>query len=273
MGERQQMLAFDAKRAWVEDKHTLDDVLEFADIAGPVILTQRFQRFFAYLHARPAILAAKLSEELAYQKRNVLLALAQRRYKERNHVEAIEEIFSEVALGDLFLEILVRRCDEPDVDVQGLRPTHGREELVIKGAQHLGLRFEAHIAYFVQEERPSVGAFEHASLLWRAAGLRAMPIAEELGLDMRLRNCRAVELNKDAIASEAFCVDGASNQFLACPRLSVDEHAASGGSHKADLLTKRLGRHAFAGENSACIELPAKFEILIAQTARLDGVF
>ena len=116
VGERRQMLALDAQRARIEDQHALDHVLQFAHVAGPVVLLEGFERLFADLHARAAVLAAELGEEFADQERDVLLALAQRRHEERNDVEAVEEVFAEVALGDLLFEILVGGGDEADVD-------------------------------------------------------------------------------------------------------------------------------------------------------------
>ena len=234
------MLALDAQGARIEDQHALDDILEFAHVAGPVVVGQRFERFFADLHARAAVLAAKLGQKLARQQRNVLLALAQRRHKKRNHVEAIEEIFAEVALGDLFFEILVGGGDEAHIDAQGLRAADRREQLVVEGAEHLGLGFEAHVADFVEEERSAVGALEGAALLRRSAGLRAVAIAEELGLDVRLGNGGAVELDEDAVAAQALGVNGAGDEFLAGARFAVDEDAAVGGRHEANLLAQRL---------------------------------
>ena len=105
----------------IENHDALDDVLEFAHVAGPVVLARACEGFFADLHARAAVLAAKLGEEFAGEERNILLALAERRHKKRDNIEAVEEVFAEVALGDLFFEILVGGGDEAHVDAQGLR--------------------------------------------------------------------------------------------------------------------------------------------------------
>ena len=153
-----------------------------------------------------------------------------------------------------------------------LRAADRREQLIVERAQHLGLGLEAHVADFIEEERAAVGALERAALLGRAAGLRAVAIAEQLGLDVVFGNGGAVELDEDAIAAQALGVDGAGDEFLAGARFAVDEHAAVGGRHEPDLLAQRFDRHAVAGEDRADAELALEFEILVAQAARFDGV-
>ena len=209
-----------------------------------------FKRLVADLHARAAVLAAEFGEEFARQERDVLLALAQRRHEERHHVEAVEEIFAEVALGDLLFEILVGGGNQADVDAQGLCAADRREQLVVEGAEHLGLRFEAHVADFVQKQRTAVGAFQCAALFGWAARLHAVAIAEELGLDVCFGNGGAVEFDEDAVAAEALGMNGAGDEFLAGAGFAVDEYAAVRRGHEPDLLTQRFDRNAFAGERS-----------------------
>ena len=105
----------------------LDEVLEFAHVAGPVVASEGLQSVFGNFHARAAVLAAELREKLARQQRNVLLAFAQRRNEERHHVEPVEKIFAKVALGNLLFKVFVGRRDQPHVHAQWLRAAHGRK--------------------------------------------------------------------------------------------------------------------------------------------------
>ena len=99
-----------------------------------------------------------------------------------------------------------------------------------------------------------------------------MPVAEKLGLDMRLGNGGAVQLHENAVAAQALGVNGARNQFLARSRFAVDEHAAVGRRHQPDLLPQRLHRHALAGQHRADAELALELQVLRAQPPRLHGV-
>jgi len=136
----------------------------------------------------------------------------------------------------------------------------------------LGLCFQAHVAHFVQVERTSVGAFQGAALLRRTARLRAVPIAEQLSLNVSLGDGRAVQLHKNTIPPQALGMNGAGNQFLARARLAVDEHPAVGGSHQPNLLPQRLHRNACAGEHRAHAELTLEFEVFRPQPPCLHCV-
>ncbi len=82
----------------------------------------------------------------------------------------------------------------------------------------------------------------------------------------------AVEFDEDAVAAQAFSVNSARDEFLAGAGLAIDEHAAVGGRHEANLLAQRLDRHAFTGEHSANAELALEFEVLVAKAAGFDGI-
>ena len=86
------------------------------------------------------------------------------------------------------------------------------------------------------------------------------------------RDGGAVELDENAVAAQAFGMDGAGDEFLAGARLAVDEDAAVGGRHEANLLAQRLEGHAFAGEHGGHAELALELLVFGAQAARFDGV-
>ena len=177
------MLALDALGLGVEDQDALDEIAELADVAGPVVLAQGGEGVFGHLDVRSAVLLAELLQEFLDEERDVFLAIAERRHEEGDDVEAVEEVFAEVAAGDLFFEILVGRGDDSDVDVDGVRCSDGEEALFVECAQNLGLRLEAHVADFVEEERAAVGAFEGTALLrsgrrgWRRGDSRRVRLS------------------------------------------------------------------------------------------------
>ena len=57
----------------------LDDVLELAHVARPVVVHQQIERFGRQLECGPRVLVAVLLEEVLDEQRDVVLALAQRR--------------------------------------------------------------------------------------------------------------------------------------------------------------------------------------------------
>jgi len=62
------------------------------------------------------IFAAALVEIVLNQRRNLLAALAQRWDFETDHIQAIEQVFAELALCDQLLEIGVGRRDDAHID-------------------------------------------------------------------------------------------------------------------------------------------------------------
>ena len=129
-----QMFALDALDLGVEDHDALDQVAQLADVAGPVVLLEGGEGVFVHFYAGTAVLLAELEEELLDQQGDVFLAVAQRRDEEGDDVEAVEEVFAEVAAGDLFLEVLVGSGDDADVDVDGVAGADGEEALFVQRA-------------------------------------------------------------------------------------------------------------------------------------------
>ncbi len=285
LGKRGQVLALNAEDAGIEDEDAFDEIAEFADVAGPVVLGEGFEGFVADFNAGTAVLTAEDVEEFADEGRDVLLAFAQGGHGKGDDVEAVEEVFAEVAFEDFLFEVFVGGGDDADVDADGLGASDGGKELFVEGAEDLGLSFEAHVANFIEEEGAAVGAFESASLLrgdacgggsWRAlegAGVGSVAVAEEFRLDVGLGDGGAVELDEDAVAAEAFGVDGAGDELFAGAGLAVDEDAAVGGGHEADLLAEGLGGDGFAGEAALDGELALEFEVVAAEAPGLGCVF
>ena len=108
------------------------------------------------------------AQEMVRQQRNILAALAQRRHEKRNHVQPVEQIFAEISALDLLFQVLVGGGHHPHVHLHRFGRAHRLEPLLLERAQHLGLRPQAHVAHFVQEQRAAVGLLELADLCFRA---------------------------------------------------------------------------------------------------------
>src|SRR5438874_7152970 len=82
-----------------ENRRTLHDVAQLADVAGPRILLEDLHRILIDGAHRLAVDGVELVEEPLDQERHVLTALAQRRKLDGKDVQAIIEIFAQLAVA------------------------------------------------------------------------------------------------------------------------------------------------------------------------------
>ncbi len=176
---------------------------------------------------------------------NILAPVAQRRDEEGNHVEAVEEIFAEIAAFDLFLQVLVGRRHHAHVYLHVCGGADGLEALLFERAQHLGLRAQAHVADFVEEERAAIGLLKLADLVLVGTGEAALDVAEHFAFDELLGNRGAVDLHEGLGRARTEGVQGVRHQFLAGAAFAIDQDASVGAGHQAELLAQRLDRARF----------------------------
>jgi hypothetical protein len=125
------MLGVDALCFGVEDENSLGDIAQLADVTGPVVLLEGGEGSVGDFYVGATILLAELGEKFSGEKWDILLAITQRRDEEGNDVESIEEVFAEVATGDLLFEILIGSGDDASIDVNGRGGTDGVEALLV----------------------------------------------------------------------------------------------------------------------------------------------
>jgi hypothetical protein len=109
-----------------------------------------------------------------------------------------------------------------------------RAATMLERAQELGLKAWRHLADLIEQERPAMGFLEQALLVRGRARERALDVAEELRLEERLGERRAVDGDEGPARALARVVDGLGDQLLARSRLTVDEHRRIRGRHTPD---------------------------------------
>src|SRR6266542_2606464 len=152
-----------------EHDGTLDHVLELAYVPRPVVFHEPADRLFADRRRLGCGAVAVLREEVLDERGDVLLAIAERRHVDVDHVEAVVEVVAELPLFDLPLEILVGRADDPDIDLdREIRP-EPLDLALLQHAQKLRLRRHRHLADLVEEDRSLVRHLEAATALGHRA--------------------------------------------------------------------------------------------------------
>ena len=94
------------------------------------------------------------------------------------------------------------------------------ERALLQHAQQLDLRRRHHLGDFVEEQRAAVRELEHAGPAIVRAGEGALLVTEDLALEQRLRNRRAVDGDERERRPRAQLVDRLRDELLAGARLA-----------------------------------------------------
>ena len=93
----------------------------------------------------------------------------------------------------------------------------------LEHAQQLRLRRRRQAANLVEEQRAAVGELEQAGLAVAGAEEAAADVAEQLALEHRVVDRRAVDRDEPPLAPRAEAVEGAGDELLPRPRLARDQ--------------------------------------------------
>ncbi|MPL79207.1 hypothetical protein SDC9_25082 [bioreactor metagenome] len=168
-----QLARLDRAGALAKDQHPLDDVAQLADVARPVHRLQRRPRLFRDLARGQALGAVEGLDEMPGEQRDVLAPLAQRRHRDRHHVEPVEQLLAEAAGGDLGGQIARRRGDHPQIDPHLVGAAHPGELLLGQHPQDLRLRARGHLGDLVEIDHPAMRLLKQPLLDAAFRGLAA----------------------------------------------------------------------------------------------------
>ena len=108
-------------------------------------------------------------QEVLREQQDVAGARAQRRHRNRDDVDAVEQILAEPLLLDLGLEVAVGRGDDARLERHLLVAADRADLALLEDAQQLDLHLERHLADLVEEDRAGAGLHEQtcARRAWR----------------------------------------------------------------------------------------------------------
>src|SRR5262249_6365320 len=213
--------------------------------------------------------------ELADEQRNVLDALPKRRNPHGDDVDAVVEVLPHAALGHRCGKVHVGGADDPHVD---LDPAVGAELLdfsLLEDPQQLELHVQRDALDLVEEPRAPARQLDLADTVVHRAGERAALVPEELALEQRVRERRAVDRDEAAALALALEVDRAGRQLLARSGFAVDEHGGVVlGEHAdglEDLVHDPVAAH-HVRERVPVGELAAQVVDLVQQAPLLEDL-
>ena len=148
----------------------------------------------------------------------ILFPIAQRRQLDGEDVQAVVEVVAQLALGHRGDGIHVRGRQDADVDFLLDPAAQPPEFPLLQDAQQLDLRHRHHLGDLVEEQRAAIGELETAGAPIGGAGERAALVPEDLALEQRFRDRRAVDRDKRRVGARAELMDGLRDQLLASTR-------------------------------------------------------
>ncbi len=138
--------------ARMQDRQSLDDIGELPNVAGPGVVAKQLECV-----APPArfCLSGSLQELLGKmldQLEDIVAALAQRRDRQRNHLEPEVQVLSKRSSSHRALKVVIRRREDSHVGANNFVAPDSLNLLGFDRAQQLGLRIGTKITNFVQKQ-------------------------------------------------------------------------------------------------------------------------
>ena len=157
-----------------EDEGPLEDVLQLADVAGPLVRHKPLLGGGVDPVNTAADPRRELVEEILRQEGNILRSFTERRELNREHAEPVVEVFAERFLVDSLFQVAVRGGDDPDVDLPWGIAADSVELVFLQDAEELGLGLQRQLTDLVEKQCTAVRELEAAYASSDRAGERAL---------------------------------------------------------------------------------------------------
>ena len=191
----------------------------------------------------------ELFEEVFCKKHDVAPAVVKRRKVNREHVQAVVEVFAELSLLHELFQIPAGRRDEADVDFDLFVASDAREGAFLNEAQEFDLNRLAEVTDFIKEECSAVCGFGASAAGADRSGERALFVSEEFAFDEVVGEGCAVDADERFVAPFALLLDCAGDEFLSCSGCAADEDGCVAGGDLGDLSVDCA--HGAAGSDDA----------------------
>ena len=185
---------------------------------------------------------------MVHQYRDVLAPFAQRRQRDRQHVQPVVEVLAELAFGDHLFEIALAAGDDADVHGNGARAAEPLDGAVLQHPQELHLHRQRHVVDVVEKDGAALGELEASRAILDGAGEGAALVSEQLRLDQRFREQRAAHRHKRVMLAAARLVDQRRRHLFPGAALAGDEDGAVAAADHAQEFEHRAHAGAAADD-------------------------
>ena len=196
-----------------------NDVLQFADVARPLVFRQQGDGFWSESCAGSHPSGGFVPES-RHEQRNVARAIAKSGHLDTDHIQTKAQIETKPTRGRFLIETTVRGGNDSNIDSARQVFSDSPHFPILQHAQEFGLRACGQLANFVEKQRPAVSVFKQSRPLSYGPGKRASRVAEEFCLDEFVGERSAIQRAESAVAAGSEPVDGTSDEFFAAAALT-----------------------------------------------------
>src|ERR1700728_296391 len=190
-----------------QNQGSLDQILQFPNVAGPVVRAEVQHRFLRDMVDLPAYPLAQNLDKMRHKGRNVFTALSQWRQLHRKYIQAKVEVTAKIAVSHHLRQVSMGCSNKSNIHLVSLTATKAFEFLLLQYAQQFRLQLGWNIADLIQEESAFIGQLEATRLLRYGSGECTLFVAKKLTLQKIQWDGSAVQLDEWASAPRADIVN------------------------------------------------------------------
>src|SRR5215469_17171824 len=226
--DRHQVFSESKNLAGRQHHCAFDYVLQFANVARPGVSREHIHCVLGNSGDLLCELAAEPLDKKRRQQRDVGTALAKRRQRKWQHVEAIEEIGTEPAFLDRLLQISVAGGNDSYVDFDGPTASQRFELVLLKHTQQFDLGFRRQLTDFIEKQSATVRQFKAARATLQRARESSLHMSKKFALDEPGGYSPAIHFHQRPMLALAPVVNRASNQFFSAAGFTKNQDSGVG---------------------------------------------
>ena len=160
------------------------------------------------------------------------------------------------------LQVAVRRGNQPEVHAHRPRAADAFELPLLQRAQELGLQRQRQLPDLVEEERAAFGELHPALLQPDGAGEGALLVTEQLRLEERFGERRAVDRDERPIGAGAVAVHGTRDELFARAAFTAQQDGRVRPGHACHAVEQLA--HGTARPHHVVLEIDLGAQLLVA---------
>ena len=203
----------------------LSDVLELSDIAGPLVALHNLFGFGREGDVlRHLIFLGNLHGEHLEQQDDIFSAFTQGRHLDGDGVQAVVEVFAELAVAYGSLNVDIRGSYDAHIGFAYFATAYTDVFAILQHAQQAGLCAQRQLAYLVEEESAAVGSSKIALMFADSTRKSALLVTEQFAIDGALGDAPTVDGEILTQTAQAVVVNQTGDNLFTHTALASDEY-------------------------------------------------